>query len=292
MSTNTISIITPCLNRAEYIGQAIESVLAQNHPEAEHIIVDGGSSDGTLEVLARYPHLTVVTGRDQGMYDALNRGLEIASGDVVGFLNSDDLYIPNMFDSILPFFENIAEPQAVIGRALIFKQSWQNPSSFMALDFNKSLLEDISLGGTAVMNAWFFGKQVFERIGKFDPNLKIAGDREFCLRYALSGMKVSEFPAVVYCYREHEDSLTFNESPYRNLQAGEETLQFIQGYLHEHKIQTKHIALFKKWQNEQLLTLARVSFRHGLWLNLSRFLMQGIFADWRFPILAIQRLLD
>jgi hypothetical protein len=68
------SIVTPCLNRAATIGAAVESVLAQAHPACEHIIIDGGSTDGTLDVLARYPHLIVHTGPDRNLYDAYNKG--------------------------------------------------------------------------------------------------------------------------------------------------------------------------------------------------------------------------
>ncbi len=68
-----ISIITPCLNRAEFIAEAVESVLSQDYPNVEHIIMDGGSTDGTLEVLKRYPHLRVVSEPDEGMYTAINK---------------------------------------------------------------------------------------------------------------------------------------------------------------------------------------------------------------------------
>src|SRR5271156_6128755 len=92
-----ISIITATLNRREFIGAAIESVLAQNYPEFEHWIIDGGSSDGTLDVLKRYPHLNVLSEPDRGVYDAWNKGIVRATGVVLGFLNSDDQYAPGTF---------------------------------------------------------------------------------------------------------------------------------------------------------------------------------------------------
>lgn len=77
-----ICIITACLNRVGYISQAIASVLVQGYSATEHIVVDGGSTDGTLELLARYPHIKVVSGLDKGMYDALNKGLDLATGQL------------------------------------------------------------------------------------------------------------------------------------------------------------------------------------------------------------------
>src|SRR4030066_1952836 len=95
-----VSIITPSYNRAGMIETAIQSVLSQNFPEVEHIIIDGGSTDGTLDVLKKYPHLRVVSEPDQGMYDALNKGLNLATGEIIGFLNTDDYYAPSVFDKI------------------------------------------------------------------------------------------------------------------------------------------------------------------------------------------------
>ncbi|MBA4385687.1 MAG: glycosyltransferase, partial [Anaerolinea sp.] len=105
MKPPKISVITPSLNRAGMIADAIESVLAQNHPHFEHIIVDGGSTDGTLEMLTKYPYLHVISGKDRGMYDAINRGLEIARGEIICFLNSDDLLPPNVLPIIVRALE-------------------------------------------------------------------------------------------------------------------------------------------------------------------------------------------
>ena len=115
-----VSIITPSFNRADLIGHAIESVLKQDYSPIEHIIIDGGSTDGTLDLLAQYPHLKVVSGPDNGMYDALNKGLKLAQGEIIGFLNTDDLYAPDMLKEIAGYFSN-AEVEAVAGRAGVFR---------------------------------------------------------------------------------------------------------------------------------------------------------------------------
>ncbi len=115
----TISIITPSFNRADMIAQAVESVLKQGDLPLEHIIIDGGSTDGTLDLLEQFPHLRVVSEPDDGMYDALNKGLKLAHGEIIGFLNTDDLYTPSVFMEVLPLFTNPAV-DAVAGRAVVF----------------------------------------------------------------------------------------------------------------------------------------------------------------------------
>ena len=89
----TISIVTPCLNAAATIGRTLDSVASQGYPEVEHVVVDGGSTDGTLELLAQFPEVKVVSEPDEGLSDAVNKGIALASGELVGWLNADDWYL-------------------------------------------------------------------------------------------------------------------------------------------------------------------------------------------------------
>src|SRR5262249_47492059 len=90
-----VSIVTPCLNAERFLEETIESVLSQDYPRIEYIVVDGGSSDRTLEILDRYrTRLTWTTGPDSGAPEAINRGFEASSGTILGFLNADDTYLP------------------------------------------------------------------------------------------------------------------------------------------------------------------------------------------------------
>ena len=95
-----ITIVTPSLNRGSMLADALESVVAQNDPDLEHIVVDGGSTDTTAEVLARFPTVKVLRGADRNLYEALNKGVRAATGDVIGFLNTDDRLSPERADLV------------------------------------------------------------------------------------------------------------------------------------------------------------------------------------------------
>lgn len=100
-----ISVITPSLNSAGTLQRAIESVLAQDYPAFEHIIVDGGSRDGTIELLKRYDHLKWISEPDHGQSDAMNKGFAMSSGDVIVVLNCDDYFAGGAFNAVVPLFE-------------------------------------------------------------------------------------------------------------------------------------------------------------------------------------------
>lgn len=96
-----LSIVTPCLNAAATISRTLESVESNGVYGVEHIVVDGGSTDGTLEILARYPDIRVVSEPDDGLADAFNKGAAMATGDVVGWLNADDWYLPGALEAVV-----------------------------------------------------------------------------------------------------------------------------------------------------------------------------------------------
>jgi glycosyltransferase involved in cell wall biosynthesis len=127
-----VSIITPCFNRAGLVADAVESVRQQDHPDVEHIVMDGGSTDGTLEVLGRYSHLRVFSQPDEGIYDALNKGLRLARGEVVGFLNTDDLYERGIFGTVAQAFRDDPEIDALVGGASIFYERPQGERVMLA----------------------------------------------------------------------------------------------------------------------------------------------------------------
>src|SRR3954466_15542507 len=96
----SISVITPCLNAHATIERALASVAEQGYEPLEHVVIDGGSTDGTLDLLAAHPGLVVRSGPDRGLSHAMNKGIELAQGEVVGWLNADDFYLPGALELV------------------------------------------------------------------------------------------------------------------------------------------------------------------------------------------------
>jgi len=207
-----ISVITPCLNGARYVGDAIESVLMQGYANTEHIVADGGSTDSTLEILSRYSHLKILSSPDRGMYDALNRALAVAQGELIGILNSDDCYADDVFSSVIDAFRD-ERVMALAGEDVTFRDA-ANGDQIAVDRFTRvgiDLLFQSTLGDPSI-NAWFFRTSVFAKIGRFDASYRVAGDREFMLRFAFSGLRHVETKKLICRYRMHPGSMTFGRN--------------------------------------------------------------------------------
>lgn len=121
MSAPRISVITPCLNARETIERTLRSVHTQGYPNLQHVVVDGGSTDGTLDLVRQYEDIVLISEPDDGLSDALNKGLRLADGDIIGWLNADDLYLPGALSAVAAAYERnpttawITGPCRIIG---------------------------------------------------------------------------------------------------------------------------------------------------------------------------------
>lgn len=205
-----ISIITPTLNCARYIGEAVESVLNQDYPRFEHIIMDGGSTDGTLDVVTRYPHLHVISEPDRGLYDALNKGIGLAQGDYLGWLNADDLYANGLFHDLGHKAREMPTVELFTGDSERFEDT---PKGRRVVRANKFYtcheLLDGRLSSVVSLNGCFFRRELFENIGGFSTAYKLVSDHEFLIRLSIYGPKCASLGRTSYRYRKHEQSLTW-----------------------------------------------------------------------------------
>ena len=178
-----ISVITAVFNNRGTIAGALDSVLEQTHKNSELVVIDGGSTDGTVEVLARYADRlgVLVSEPDQGIYDALNKGIQRAHGDVVGFLHSDDVFGSNdVLSKVAEAFED-SSVGAVYGDLVYVKRD--DLSSVLrywrAGPFSRARL---SRGWMPPHPTLYVRREVYERLGGFDTRYRIAADYDHLLR--------------------------------------------------------------------------------------------------------------
>jgi len=179
-----VSIITVTLNSELYIADCLASVKAQKYHNIEHIIIDGGSTDKTISIVKKFSNIKkVVSEPDKGIYDAMNKGINFATGDIIGFLNSDDLYSNNeVLSSIVEKFESDFSLDACYADLIYVDKL--NVSKTIRYFKSTEFKEDLFSKGWCPPHPTFFvRKSVYERFGKFDLSYKIASDVDLMMRF-------------------------------------------------------------------------------------------------------------
>ena len=194
-----ISIITSVYNNQETIAEAMESVLSQTYPDIEYIIIDGGSSDNTVDIIKTYQDRlgAFISEPDNGIYDGLNKGINLATGDVIGFLHSDDLYQDNtVIEKVVQAFINNAT-DSVYGDLTYVNKI--DPSKIIRFwQSGKFTLTKLNYGWMPPHPTFFVKCSIYQQYGVFDTSFKIAADYDLMLRF-LGKVKISTFyiPSVL-----------------------------------------------------------------------------------------------
>jgi glycosyltransferase involved in cell wall biosynthesis len=202
MSFPKISIVTPSYNQGIYLEQTVLSVIGQHYPNLEYIVMDGGSSDNSIEILKKYDkdisHWQ--SGKDNGQAGAINKGFEIATGDILAWLNSDDFYLPG----ILHFISKILDPskdEIIIGNCFHFREgtsgSW---GSKVPEHFKK---EDLRIYDYVIQPSSFWTRKAWEKVGKLDESLQFTFDWDWFIRASAKGIRFREVSNYLSSYRIH-----------------------------------------------------------------------------------------
>lgn len=182
-----LSIVTPSFNQGSFIEATIRSVLEQGYPDLEYLVIDGGSTDNTLEILRRYEdRLQWISEPDRGQSDAINKGFRRATGEVVAYLNSDDLYEPGALLAVGQFFAEHPEAMWVTGRCRIIDHQARECRRLITW-YKNFWLRTGSRGVLAVLNyvsqpATFWRRRVIAEIGELDEALHFTMDYDYWLR--------------------------------------------------------------------------------------------------------------
>jgi glycosyltransferase involved in cell wall biosynthesis len=195
-----ISIITITYNSQQTVEDTIKSVISQDYPDIEYIIIDGKSKDGTLRIADKYKDKIskIISEKDQGLYDALNKGIQHATGDVVGFLHSDDLYVDEkVISKIAATFKSDSELQGVYADLVFVNRNDLN--KVMRTWKSGSYHEDAFLKGWMPPHPTFFVKRdCYEKFGYFNIKLKLSADYELMLRFIHKNkIKIAYLPETI-----------------------------------------------------------------------------------------------
>ncbi len=193
-----ISIITVCFNSAKTIMDTIHSVANQDYTDIEHIVVDGGSTDGTVEIISKASSIArFVSEPDEGIYDAMNKGISMANGDIVGILNADDFYNSNhVLSSIAKVFENSSIDACYADLVYVDQNDTDKVVRYWK---SSSFKQGLFLKGWMPPHPTFFCKKsVYEKYGVFNLDYKIAADVEILFRFIEQvGIKTGYLPELL-----------------------------------------------------------------------------------------------
>lgn len=228
-----ISVITPVYNGERFIESCIKVVIDQNCTDVEHIIVDGGSTDKTVGIIQqyaeKYPHIRWISEQDRGQSDALNKGIQMAKGEILGILNIDDFYEPKVLHLVLELFKTLPEPSFLVGNCYIRDSSGNlirtnKPAKLRFWDLVK---EPFLNPFPCNPSAYFYHTSLHKQVGFYDVEDHYSMDLDFILR-AVRVAHVKYVDKFWGNFCEHEDTKTARDK--QTGQSQQRVISLIQTY--------------------------------------------------------------
>jgi len=206
-----ISVITPSYNQDNYLEQTILSVLNQNYPNLEYIIIDGGSTDGSVDIIKKYEKYLAywISEKDKGQSHAINKGFEKSTGEILAYLNSDDLYLPLTLMKVNDYFSRNPSHKFVFGNLVLIDED----SDIVRLkrqlhyDFNSGCL--LGFGKIIDQPSSFWSREILSQVGYLDESYEYCMDAEYWSRVARK-FKMYHYNEYLSCFRLHSSSKTYS----------------------------------------------------------------------------------
>ena len=240
-----ITVVTPVYNGEDYIAETIESVLSQDYPQLEYIIVDGGSTDNTMNIIrnfeanTRYTHKIslVISEPDHGMYDAIAKGLDNATGEIFCYLNSDDLFECGGLRSVGKYFAQNPNAQVIYHEDIVWFDGWKFPNIRQPKGISKT---DLLCKHILFQDGVFFRRNAYTAVGGFNRGLRLAGDFDLWLRLS-KHFRLVKRPDHVSCFRIRTGQLSMQMAEYY-----EEMQQTLDHFWHSAHFVTRSFFPIKK----------------------------------------------
>lgn len=274
-----ITIITPSFNQAQFLEQTITSVLDQNYPNLEYIIIDGGSTDASVDIIQKYTSRLAfwVSEKDRGQTHAINKGLERATGDIIAYLNSDDYYLPGTLHQVAEYFQQHPDIDLLHGRCRSVDVNGQKIGErFGDISSYAEILDlwDVWWGKrNFVQPEVFWTRRITEKIGPFREELYFVMDYDYWMRILQAGGQVGRLEHELACFRFQPDQKSNHSA-----RVSAELLKVVRPLLwqrHPALSRKKQIQLQGKWlfdvvfRNEAMSSLEEGQGRSRRWLQLS-----------------------
>lgn len=198
-----ISIVTPSFNQARYLEKTILSILNQNYPNLEYIIIDGGSTDCSVEIILKYKKYIDywVSEKDNGQSDAINKGFDKSTGEILAWLNSDDIYLPNTFATISNFLKDHLNVDVLYGDTYVIDTNDQIVQEFKEIKFSKGALVHGAIN--LIQPNLFWRRDIFYRSGKIRTVFNFSMDIDLWLRMFKCNANFHHIPIPLACIRRH-----------------------------------------------------------------------------------------
>jgi glycosyltransferase involved in cell wall biosynthesis len=198
----TFAVVTPSFNQAPFLDATIRSVLDQGYSDLDYIVMDGGSIDGTRAILNRWsPHLRFVSEPDGGQAAAINAGFARVRGDIMGYLNSDDLFLPGALTTLAAFFDRYPDVDCVYGHRVIVDANGMEIGRWVLPPHDDEIL---SWADYVPQETLFWRRHVWDKVGGLDTSFSFAMDWDLLLRFRDSGAKIVRVPQFLGAFRVHD----------------------------------------------------------------------------------------
>jgi hypothetical protein len=202
----TVALVTPSYQQGAFIRATIDSVLGQAYPKLRYVVMDGGSTDATLDILASYgDRLDWWSGRDRGQADAINKGFARVGGEIMGWVNSDDLLLPGTLAHVARFFRDHPEIDLVYGHRIIIDERGQEVGRWVLPRHDPAAL---ALTDYVPQETMFWRAQLWSALGPLDTGFHYAMDWDLLLRAQRAGFRFRRLPRFLGCFRVHGEQKT------------------------------------------------------------------------------------